>query len=144
MSDHDQETQLPSARNVVNGRGSTTERSAMSDFQINTESRDQAVIAHLRGDAGNQHADDIRDAFTPILKQRVLRVVLDLSELAFIASMALGELITFRRDLQTYGGQLRLAGANPAIADVFRKTRLVELFPMFPDPDHALADNAAT
>ncbi len=116
----------------------------MSDFQIQTETRQETVIAHLAGDADNCHADNIRRAFSPILRRRVLRIVLDLSELAFIASMALGELIKLRRDLQTYGGQLHLAGASPDVEDVFRKTRLAELFPMFTTADEALdADRRA-
>ncbi len=111
----------------------------MSAFTIDTETRDKGVIAHLKGDANNQHATDIREAFSPVLQERVLRIVLDLSELEFIASIALGELISLRHDLQTYGGQLRLAGANPHVEDVFKKTRLAELFPMFKDPDEAIS-----
>lgn len=112
----------------------------MSDsrFDVKTDQRARGVVACLSGEATNEHADDLRQAFVPILKARALCVVLDLSDLAFIASLALAELIDLRRNLQTYGGQLRLAGARPDIERLFRTTRLSELFPMYPTADAAL------
>ncbi len=40
---------------------------------------------------------------------------LDLSELTFIASLAMGVLVTFRRDLGRWGGRVRIAGTRPEI-----------------------------
>jgi anti-anti-sigma factor len=113
----------------------------MSLFSIQIDEQPGGMIAHLQGEATNAEADRLRDGLKAILKQRCLRVVLDLSELQFVASLSLGELIRFRRDLQTYGGELRLASARPNVEEVFRKTRLVELFPMYADPCQALTDS---
>ncbi len=107
-------------------------------LHIEVETRPQAVVARLGGSAANEQAAALHDALAGLLDRRADPIVLDLRELEYIASMALAELIQFRRDLQTYGGRLRLAGARENIAEVFRQTRLMEIFPMFDDPDAAM------
>jgi anti-sigma B factor antagonist len=113
----------------------------MAEFQVQVEQRDAGAIARLRGNADNAHADDVRRKLTDLLERRSRRVVIDLSELAFIASLVIGELLTFRREIQAYGGELRLAGPAANVEDVFRTTRLVELFPVFPDAEQALCED---
>lgn len=113
----------------------------MTDFQVEVEQRDAGAIARLQGSAENAHADDVRKKLAGLLERRSRRVVIDLSQLAFIASLVIGELLTFRREIQAYGGELRLAGPAANVEDVFRTTRLVELFPVFPDAEQALTDD---
>lgn len=110
----------------------------MQKLEIQIDRLPAGTVAHLRGDATNILDNQILDELGPILQSRAQHIVLDLTELLFIASAALGELIQFRHEAQDQGATLRLAGANPSIEDVLRKTRLVELFPLFPDPDAAL------
>jgi len=59
----------------------------------------------------------------------------------FINSLGLGALLEFRKDLRQRDVELRLAGANDMIADIFRKTRLVELFPMFETAERAVTES---
>jgi anti-anti-sigma factor len=56
-------------------------------------------------------------------------VTLDLSELRFISSLALGVLVTFRRGVVRAGGRVRLAGGlQPAVHEALARAELFELF----------------
>ena len=110
----------------------------MSEFAVDIDSQPNGMIARLRGSASNIHAESMRNALANILQQRANPVIIDLGELDYIASAALAELISFRQNLQSYGGCMRLAGARDQIAELFEKTRLVELFPMYPSATDAL------
>ncbi len=110
----------------------------MQRLEIHIDTRRDGAIARFRGDASNITDNQILKALHQITQKRSGRIVLDLTQLSFIASAALGELVQFRNEVQDYGGTLRMAGANPSVEDVLKKTRLVELFPLYPDSDTAL------
>jgi anti-anti-sigma factor len=108
-------------------------------FDLQIDQRDDGVIAALSGEAHNGCIDSLKRGLAGILAERRSPVVIDLSECHFIASMSIAELIDFRRQLQAYGGRLHLAGANPQIENLFEKTHLSELFPMYRSADEALS-----
>jgi len=114
----------------------------MAPLQISVETRDRGVIARISGQARNGEGDQLRQSLAAIAAGKPSPVIIDLRGLSFIATEGLGELIHFRELLAAYGGRLQLAGADPRITEMFRQTRLGELFPIYPDPDAALADDA--
>lgn len=67
------------------------------------------------------------------------KIVVDMSQVNFVASLALRMLLTNLKVVQPLGGDLRLAGLQPNVAEVFRKSRFDSLFKMFVDRDAALA-----
>lgn len=111
-------------------------------FEVTIESRPAGAVASIRGEAGNERSDTVRDALARLIDQRVDRVVIDLRDLHYIASMTIAELIHFREAVRGYGGRLRLAGANDNITRLFETSHLSDLFPMFDDPDDALNADA--
>jgi anti-sigma B factor antagonist len=56
----------------------------------------------------------------------------------FMASLALRMLITSQKDAQMAGGDVRLSGLQPTIADIFRKTRFNTLFKIYGDREAGL------
>lgn len=110
----------------------------MGEFTAHTERRDNGMIVRLCGDASLTENESLRKALEPALESKPGCVVLDLSALEFINSLGLGALVEFRQELTRHGAQLRLAGATEQIGEILRKTRLVELFPPYPDCDQAL------
>jgi anti-anti-sigma factor len=64
--------------------------------------------------------------------------VLDLSELTFIASMAMGVLVTFGRDLGRWGGRVRIAGARPEIHEALQVAGLTDVFEFYPTVEEAI------
>jgi anti-sigma B factor antagonist len=67
------------------------------------------------------------------------KVLVDMSEVSFVASLALRMLLTTLKAVQPLGGDLRLSGLQPSIAEIFRKSRFDTFFKIYPDRDAALA-----
>ncbi|HJZ47959.1 MAG TPA: STAS domain-containing protein [Roseiflexaceae bacterium] len=71
------------------------------------------------------------------------KVLADMSDVNFVASLALRMLLMNLKAIQPHGGDLRLAGLQPQIAEIFRKSRFDTLFKIYVDRDAALAAYAA-
>lgn len=67
------------------------------------------------------------------------KVLVDMSGVNFVASLALRMLLTNLKTIQALGGDLRLCGLQPQIAEIFRKSRFDTLFKIYPDIDTATA-----
>jgi anti-sigma B factor antagonist len=88
---------------------------------------DAASITAIEGD------------FAQRVKEHKGKVLVDMSRVEFVASLALRLLLTQLKAAQQAGGDLRLSGLRPAIAEVFRKSRFDTLFTIYPDQKAALA-----
>lgn len=67
------------------------------------------------------------------------KMIADMSQVSFVASLALRMLLTTLKAVQPLGGDLRLVGLQPQIAEIFRKSRFDTLFKIYPDRTAALA-----
>ncbi|RRR74521.1 MAG: anti-sigma factor antagonist [Candidatus Viridilinea halotolerans] len=67
------------------------------------------------------------------------KMIVDMSQVDFVASLALRMLLTTLKAVQPLGGDLRLVGLQPSIAEIFRKSRFDTLFKIYPDRAAALA-----
>jgi anti-anti-sigma factor len=65
--------------------------------------------------------------------------VVDLSEVAFLASLGIRLLIGTTRALGMKGGKLALYGANPAVMEIIETTSLHEIVPVAPTEAEAIA-----
>jgi anti-anti-sigma factor len=94
------------------------------------------------------HADDVSEADLigrlGVDLRRAIDVgaadafVLDLSEVRFLTSAALGMLINIHAHLADRGCRLALAGATGNVARVFKQARLEELLPVCPTVGEAI------
>lgn len=81
----------------------------------------------------------IEREFSEAVAQHKGKVLVDLSEVTFVASLALRMLLMSLKSAQQAGGDLRLSGLQPQIAEIFRKSRFDTLFKIYADRDAALA-----
>jgi anti-sigma B factor antagonist len=100
----------------------------MATLSVSIHQAPEAVIIRLEGEAGINAADSVQVAFQRISGTRPPLVVLDMTELCFVASLFLGFLVNFRRGLVSRGCRIQIAGARPSIREVLQVTRLEELF----------------
>ena len=85
--------------------------------------------------------DDLRSEIGQVVgDQRGIHLLLDLGNVEFLASAMLDTLCQLYRRIHAAGGQLRLCGMRPSIAEVFRTTNLERLFPIHADVDEAMAN----
>ncbi len=66
------------------------------------------------------------------------KVLIDMSNVTFVASLALRMILTNLKTVQPLGGDLRLCSLQPQIAEIFRKSRFDTLFTIYPDREAAL------
>lgn len=67
------------------------------------------------------------------------KLVLSFKSVEHLSSAALGMLITLRKKVEEGGGRLRLSDINPQIYEVFKITRLNEVFDIHPTIEKARA-----
>jgi anti-anti-sigma factor len=60
--------------------------------------------------------------------KRPTLAVLDLRELSFISSLAMGVLLAFRRSVVAGGGKVRVAAMQTLVLDSFKRARLDRVF----------------
>lgn len=66
------------------------------------------------------------------------KYVLDLSNLSFVDSSGIGALLSCLRKVTALGGEVRLAGLQPSVANLFKLVRMDRLFEIFPTVDEAI------
>jgi anti-sigma B factor antagonist len=71
-------------------------------------------------------------------------VVLDLSQVEFVPSLALGTLVSLLKSLRQGGHRLLLAGLHPHVRATLAVTRLDKLFEIYPTVDDALKQAGAS
>jgi anti-sigma B factor antagonist len=80
------------------------------------------------------------DAVLPeLLNEGRTKLVFDLNAVTHIDSTGIGRFIDAYSRLMKVGGKMRLAGANGAVRDSFRVTRLDTVFAFFPTVEEAQA-----
>jgi len=70
---------------------------------------------------------------------RGARLILDLSEVEFMDSSALGALLTTMRSLESTGGAIRLVSLTPPVRTLFGLVRLHRVFDIMNNPIEAAA-----
>jgi anti-anti-sigma factor len=86
------------------------------------------VNVRLQGEAGYLESAVLDSALMPLRARRTALVTFDLSELTFIASLALGILVSFYRSAKQYGGRVRLTAMQPNVREAIERTGLIRLF----------------
>ena len=68
------------------------------------------------------------------------RIVLDLSDIWALSSLALGILANFQQRVQARGGRVKLCGLNANVKQLFRLTKLEQIFDIHETDQEALRD----
>jgi anti-sigma B factor antagonist len=107
---------------------------------MNTETVGDVLVITLPARMDAAQISAIEGPLIEALAQQSGAVLVDMSAVEFVASLALRLLLTQHKELRQRGGDLRLCGLSPAIAEVFRKSRFDTLFTIYPDRASALAE----
>lgn len=67
-------------------------------------------------------------SFGSVAMRRGMRLVLDFSDVQYVGSAALGELIKFKKEVRAVRGKMRVRGLHPDLREAFRITRLDQMF----------------
>jgi anti-anti-sigma regulatory factor len=88
----------------------------------------EGVVARLRGVAGVLEAGALEASLSGLVARRPACVTVDLSELQFISSLAMGALVTYRRAAARAGTRVRLApDLRPDVREALTRAELLSL-----------------
>ena len=100
-------------------------------MSISTDMVENAVVVHAEGDLDVYTAPRLKE----VLDEHVggqRRVVVDLSDVHFIDSTALGVLVGALQQSQSNDGELRLVVDDPFLLKIFHITGFDGMFPIYP------------
>jgi anti-anti-sigma factor len=114
----------------------------MGDNQLELESRDAGAglrVLICKGPLTIATLFGLRDAASKVQSQSL---ILDLSQVPYMDSAALGTLVQIQVSSQRHGGRLALAGPTPKTIALLQMTNLVKIFQVYPslaEAERALA-----
>lgn len=110
-------------------------------FRIEEErpARNGVVLFVLHGEVDLHVAPELRERLTSAVEDGADYVVLDLSRVTFMDSMALGVLLGTLKRLRSRGGELRLVVPNTDLRRIFEITLLDQVFTLDATRHEALA-----
>jgi len=89
-----------------------------------------------RIDAG--HSTDLDAALSEGVEQGMSLIVIDLTDVTYIASSGLRVIIKTAKLVKSDGGSVRICGMNDPVMDVFRLSGLSKIFPNYPSSQEAI------
>jgi anti-anti-sigma factor len=88
----------------------------------------QGAIVRFEGSGDFLTAERMQAPLTQLCARRPSFAVLDLSQLTFLSSLAMGVLVRFRRDMSRWDGCVKIAGCRPEVYESMDCASLTDLF----------------
>lgn len=80
-----------------------------------------------------------RDQIEEILKEKPAVTVIDLEEVEYLDSSALGTLVSILKTSKANGGEIRLANLSQSLRSLMKLSKLEAMFKIFDSVDEAVA-----
>lgn len=97
-----------------------------------------SVVVAVKGEAVVD-LEPLVSTLQSVSARKPAAVVLDLKDLSFISSLAMGVLLAFRRGVLANGGKLKVAAMQKLVLDAFKRARLDKVFEIVETVDAAVA-----
>src|SRR5438128_1567357 len=111
----------------------------MRGLVISTTQTGDAMILTLVGSASMLQLDQLTRETDRCAAARPRRLILDVSQLEFLASLAIGQIVAMSKAVKLHGGTVVLAGANAEVSSVLRRCNIPAIIPMAASVEAALS-----
>ena len=101
---------------------------------------DGIPILSLKGEIDLHTCATLRDALRDLIEAQHYDIVINLAEVPYLDSAALGVLVDAVRRVREHDGTISLVSTTPFVRRAFEITRLVKIFQLFEDNEAALAE----
>ncbi len=101
------------------------------NFDVSEIDRGGTPVLEVRGEVDVSTAPELRERLLALAEQGRTLAVVDLSDVSFVDSTALGVLVSGVKRLRSAGGDLRLVVTQPRISKVFEITGLTDVFHIY-------------
>ncbi len=110
------------------------------ELAITTRSVNNYMVVAVAGEIDIFTAPQLREKLVELVDAGERLIVVDLLQVDFLDSTALGVLVGIHRRLSPEGGALKLVCTKPHILKMFRISGLDQTFPISPTVDSAASD----
>jgi anti-anti-sigma factor len=100
---------------------------------------DCGVLVRIQGEAQITGLEKLQFTFARVIARRSRLAVLDLAELAFLSSLAMGQLVRLSRDLGRWNGRVVIANCPPVIREALEVARVTDFFEFRATVEEALS-----
>lgn len=98
------------------------------------------IVLELRGNyVGGDETDELRDTIKKVSEAGNLKLVIDLGEVSYLNSSALGVLIAAHANYTKRSGKVMLCRLNKNLENLFVITKLSLIFDSYPNQIEAIA-----
>jgi len=101
------------------------------------ETPDDVRVIYLSGRMDIAGTNEIHENFTQSVGTERAWVIVDLSQVSFVASIGMRTLVSSARSLLRVGGAMVMANAQPAVRQALSSAGIDSLIPAYPDEDRA-------
>ena len=109
-----------------------------ANFELSEGARKGVPVLEVRGEVDVSTSPELRNRLAGISEAGQKVVVVDLTDVSFVDSTALGVLVSGLKRFRSDGGDLRLVVTQPHIAKVFEITGLTEVFAIYRTSEEAV------
>jgi anti-sigma B factor antagonist len=103
------------------------------------ESEDLVPTVELRGEVDLHTCSELRSTLHRLMEAGSHLIIIDMSEVPYLDSAALGVLVDSQRRAKEHGGEIYLAAVTPFVLRAFEITRLIRIFHVFATVSDATA-----
>src|SRR5438477_414737 len=107
-------------------------RKFVANVNVQADQTPRGLVARLSGEAGVDQVEELDRELHLLTVLRQKLVVLDLSAVPYVSSMAMGSLIRFRNEIAQQGGRVVLAALQKNVNDSLRLANLERVLPIYP------------
>jgi len=108
-------------------------------MHVELRKTDNVVVVDLRGKLTAGLGDQIlRETIDELLAENWKRILLNLSEVSFMDSAGLGELVAGLRTARRFGATLKLLNTSERVHSTLYMSRLLPIFEIYRDEGEAL------
>ena len=107
-------------------------------MQIDQIIKDNIVILQLTGDIDSFSANYLKEALGRQFSDSKYDIVVDLTNVDFVDSAGLGQLVSALKLCVHHNGNLMLVGVNDSITDLLKITKLDTVFRIYNTVDEAV------
>ena len=105
---------------------------------IDVEDRAGVIVLHIKGDIGLDDGVDLLETSIEVLERSSAGIVFDLSQVPFVGSSGLGDLVKLVAQANTHEQRVILAKPSPFVKGLFQTTKLDTFFEICPTLEEAL------
>jgi len=108
------------------------------DFSATIRQSGQVSLIDLNGRLTFFEVGILRENISRLVREGRKQMVLNLAGLLYLDSSGIGELARIYVMVVKSGGEVKVVGLTPRIAEILKITQLYQVFPEFPDEPAAL------